>query len=145
MLYFICKESLDSIELLITHIKRRHFLNTNDVHRCIEIGCYQIFNNLGSFKKHMKRKHQNIDSNSSNIDMQICNSERIENILFPTPLLISNNKFLIHPILDAVVSFSNSKFKENIEERIEFCSIVANFRNIFKFCSTDYLLYKWLH
>ncbi|CAH1107876.1 unnamed protein product [Psylliodes chrysocephalus] len=58
MLCFLCKKKFDSSKILFTHFKRIHDL-PDGIFRCCELECNQIFKNLGSFKKHINRKHIN--------------------------------------------------------------------------------------
>lgn len=54
------------------------------------------------------------------------------------------NKYLIDPLLNIMKSFVNNKLQENSSVHSEFCSLISNCRNPFKFVNTEYLLYKWL-
>lgn len=57
MICYLCKNNFKTIELLILHFKRIHDLKTRSTFRCIEKYCYQVFQDLGSFKRHAIRKH----------------------------------------------------------------------------------------
>ncbi|XP_055840002.1 uncharacterized protein LOC129907702 isoform X1 [Episyrphus balteatus] len=57
MICFICKDNISSMYAFIAHLKKRHDLSTYSTFRCMESNCKQSFQNLGSFKKHLTRKH----------------------------------------------------------------------------------------
>lgn len=59
MLCFLCKRKFNGIKSLFIHFKRSHDLRSDDIYRCCELECNQIFKSLGSFKKHINRKHIN--------------------------------------------------------------------------------------
>lgn len=42
---------------LVTHFKILHLLQPNSIYRCVEGNCSQTFQCLGSFKRHIMRKH----------------------------------------------------------------------------------------
>lgn len=55
---FLCKNEFISSDALVLHLKVFH--NTVSNFECIESSCSQSFNNTASFKKHLKRKHEQI-------------------------------------------------------------------------------------
>lgn len=54
------------------------------------------------------------------------------------------NKCLIDPLLDIMKLFVNNKLQANNSVHNEFCSLISNCRNPFKFLNTEYLLHNWL-
>jgi len=54
------------------------------------------------------------------------------------------NKCLIDPLLDVMKSFANNKLEVNSSIHNEFCNLILNCRNPFKFFNTEHMLYKWL-
>lgn len=63
---FLCKKKFTSVNVLILHLKKIHALKSNSIYRCWETSCQQIFSNLGSFKKHILRKHVNQTCSDAN-------------------------------------------------------------------------------
>lgn len=54
---FICKKEFYLIESLVTHLKIYHSLSQYSNFQCSEESCLQEFNNIYSFKRHIKKKH----------------------------------------------------------------------------------------
>lgn len=61
MICFICKTPFKEVNFLVKHLKKEHDLKTNSTFRCYDISCSQVFKNLSSYKKHI-RKHLNLNS-----------------------------------------------------------------------------------
>lgn len=75
MLCYICHRNFQLLTLLIEHFKNEHGLTTNSVFRCYENDCNRSFQNLSSFKKHMKIKHVEIDKTDNNVlSLQVAKS-----------------------------------------------------------------------
>lgn len=67
MICFKCQRSFLTISFLIAHLKRVHYLNeSNNTYRCVENKCFQNFQNLSSYKRHLIRKHSTSSHNELN-------------------------------------------------------------------------------
>ena len=58
---FACKSIFNNLYTLIQHYKLYHGYNTNSLFKCVEDNCSQTFQNLTRFKKHVTRKHIQIE------------------------------------------------------------------------------------
>lgn len=66
MICFKCRSCFSSIDKLIFHLKTFHNLKTNDVYTCVGSDCGQRFNNISSYKRHLRRLHcEHIEANAS--------------------------------------------------------------------------------
>lgn len=63
---YCCNASLDSIDLLCTHLKYVHFLEEACTYKCCQYKCPQMFTCFKAFKKHLKTSHYN-----DNIDINV--------------------------------------------------------------------------
>lgn len=61
----ICEEYFLSIDLLIIHLKKTHFIRPNDVIACGELDCPSTFSSLVVYKRHIIKKHRG-SSNEKN-------------------------------------------------------------------------------
>lgn len=93
MLCFLCQSAFMSLETLAAHFKNQHNLSPNEIFRCCEESCHQIFSNLSSFKKHAKRKHfSNSTDMSLNVKSHLLNiHENSAKVSSPTNSNYENN------------------------------------------------------
>lgn len=80
MICFKCDEKFQNCSQLITHLKYFHNLNQHSEYECAENNCYQKFQNLHSFRRHIKNQHihdhlvEPSTSKTSNIGIDLCKS-----------------------------------------------------------------------
>lgn len=68
---FLCFQIFLKQNLLILHLKHKHFLRPNDGFKCAENDCPRMFTSLNSFKKHLD-KHKILKLNKSVKESNFC-------------------------------------------------------------------------
>lgn len=62
MICYICKLSVKDYQPLVINFKIIHMLKPNSTYECCEDSCFQSFQSLASFKRHVERKHETCNS-----------------------------------------------------------------------------------
>lgn len=58
MICYICNcDVAGNFQALVVHYKVIHLLKPDSLYTCLENSCFQSFNCLSSFKRHVNRKH----------------------------------------------------------------------------------------
>lgn len=65
MICYICKTECRQLQSLVIHFKVFHSLGLDSSYNCCEESCFQSFQSLSSFKRHVKNKHIKLSSNDS--------------------------------------------------------------------------------
>lgn len=87
MICYICKNEFIQLQSLVIHFKVFHSLGPDSSYDCCEKSCFQSFQSLSSFKRHVKNKH--IIKLASNVSVPTQNCI-INNTNIDTPSLTSN-------------------------------------------------------
>lgn len=116
MICYICKKCIDNLQALVAHYKIVHLLKPNSTYTCHEGSCFQSFDCLSSFKRHVTKKHVLTKPSSSHTSPDFVNT------------LILNNESL--PIRDQ----TQHQQKEN--------NLYGNITNSFNFDDATNLLYE---
>jgi len=66
MICYICKKRINNLQALVAHYKIVHLLKPNSTYTCHEESCFQSFDCLSSFKRHVTKKHVLPEPPSSN-------------------------------------------------------------------------------
>ena len=110
MICFVCQLSLSYISQLIIHLKLYHCLKPNSTYECVKYNCYQTFSNVNSFKRHIQRKHNEIQ--------------------FASP--IATNFVEFHTNLETRLMKACQK-NEDINENVEVCTQSSDELNVSEF------------
>jgi len=65
MICYICKRECGHLQSLVIHFKVLHLLGPDGSYDCCEESCFQSFQSLSSFKRHVKNKHFKLRSTDS--------------------------------------------------------------------------------
>jgi len=83
MICYICKKCIDNLQSLVALYKIVHLLKPNSTYTCHEESCFQSFELLSSFKRHVTKKHVLTEPPSSNRSQNSVNTFILNNESLP--------------------------------------------------------------
>ena len=100
---FLCKETVPSVNSLLTHFNVKHYVTSFTIFKCGENGCIREWSSWNSLRRHLLGSNHNFPLwpiTTKNVDMQSVqsiNTEIISNINIGEPfsLEVTNNKDLL--------------------------------------------------
>lgn len=110
----VCKENFKSLNTLVLHLNHTHNFNYRSVYKCCEKNCLRSFQDLFSFKKHIKTKH----SNSFEVEQKASQDE------VPTHDVTDNDLFPVALSVNHCGTSTNSGLKTTDETNKDFTSIL---------------------
>jgi len=129
MICYICKKCIGNLQALLAHYKIVHLLRPNSTYTCHEGSCFQSFDCLSSFKRHVTKKHVLTEPSSSNpsqdsVNALILNNESLpirdqtqhqqkDDNLYDHPTNLFNFDDATHLLYESSVKFILSLYNNN--------------------------------
>lgn len=110
MICYICKNEFEYLQSLIVHFKVYHFLGPDSPYDCFEESCFQSFQCLSSFKRHIKSKHLNLPKTKYTL---------------PNTLPIDNQTSMSQNVTTNEMSCSNNIVSDDTSNKFNFQEAVS--------------------